>query len=231
MRGVLFDVPLCEILKRSPLRFRTHTLSMLFVSGLLVLMLGMPQISHAQGAEDLEHVLWDCAARPEVCATSVDMLERAILHAQNGVAGVRLEDHLERVVASVAAANSVVVHSICKNDPANCATATRAALLNVHQANDAAGTAPRVLNNAVGAVVATITSVGNAEKQTPAARRQLGDALALAADPDLGYVAETTVRENSTRAARVAQALQVQQSFNNGSPVSRKVLMRLASPN
>lgn len=188
--------------------------------------------AQAVGNASFEALLQQCAANPEACASNPAIVQGLVAAArqQGGNAAVT-QALIERAVATVTAANAAVVRSACETNPASCAARTRQALQAVRTVAQSAGVSPTVVNNAVGTVVATVVAVGNTGNKPAAVLRQIAQAVQLAADPQVGFVPSSNAAEQATINARVQQALNVQQSFNNGSTVSQQVLAQLGSAN
>lgn len=188
----------------------------------------------AQGTSfaEFEALLEQCAADAEACAADRALIRDLVAIArQQGANSVADQSLLERAIATFTAANAVVVRSACERRPSTCAARTGQALQNVRAVAQSADVSPTVVNNAVGAVVAAVVAVGNNGNKPAAVLRQIAQAVQLAADPRVGFVPSNNAAEQATINARVQQALNVQQSFNNGSRVSQQVLAQLGSAN
>ncbi len=187
--------------------------------------------AQAAGASRLDVLLQQCAANPASCTSPAVMRQLVAAARAQGGGAAAIEASIARVVSTVSAANAAVVRSTCESNPGGCAAATRNALQNVRTAAQTAGVSTSVVNNAVGAVIATVVSVGNSGTKSQAVMQQIAAAVQLAADPTVGFLPSSNAAEQATINARVTQALNVQQSFNNGSKVSQQVLAQLGSGN
>lgn len=108
----------------------------------------------------------------------------------------------------------------CATTPQDCEALTRSALLTIR----ASGLSEEVINENIGAVVATVVAVSSAA--TPAVRALLASAVSVAADPDVGFVGNSSVA-----AAQREAATDIGSTLETGDPVSEDVVSQLGSGN
>ncbi|OUD08148.1 hypothetical protein BVC71_15185 [Marivivens niveibacter] len=108
----------------------------------------------------------------------------------------------------------------CSTDPASCQLATEALMQTLRNS----GLPASEINAGIGAVVATVVNVANS--LPPAQKQQLAGAVALASDPNVGFVGSSPeVLEQIAAANNITDALET------GGDVDSNVISQLGSGN
>ncbi|PRY78062.1 hypothetical protein CLV80_10424 [Yoonia maritima] len=106
----------------------------------------------------------------------------------------------------------------CSAVPGDCAALTAAAMQTIR----ASGLPPSVINQNIGAVVSTLIAVSRAAP--PAVRAQLASAVAVAADPEVGFVGTSAQVQQ-----QIAAVQTIATSLSGGEEVSGEVVSQLGS--